>query len=87
MKQITVRGFDDQLDEQLRQLAKQRDISITKAAVFLMRKGAGLRPDNSGPEVVGQSLDSFIGSWSVAQEQAVRDAVRDLETVDTSFWK
>ena len=87
VKQLTIRGFDDELEQQLQQLARQLDISLNKAAVLLLRKGAGLRPENTGPEVVGRGLDGFIGSWSADQDQEFRAAVRDLEAVDPEFWK
>ena len=68
MKQVTVRGLDDKLSENIRQLAEGKGISLSKAALHMLHIGAGLPPPstpNKGP--IGHSLDDFIGSWS--QEQ------------------
>ena len=42
MNQLTVRGFDDELAERIRRLAKQDGTSLNQAALKLLRKGAGL---------------------------------------------
>ena len=42
MNRLTVRGFDDALSARLSQLAEREGISLSKAALRLMRKGAGL---------------------------------------------
>ena len=47
MKQLTVRGFDDDLERSIRQLARREGISLNQAALKLLRRGAGL-PDGQG---------------------------------------
>ena len=42
MNQLTVRGFDDELAERIRRLAKRDGTSLNQAALKLLRKGAGL---------------------------------------------
>ena len=42
MNQLTVRGFDDELSDRLRGLARREGISLNQAALRLLRKGAGL---------------------------------------------
>ena len=64
MNQITVRGFDDELADRIRRLAKQDGTSLNRAALKLLRKGAGLADPGQGPDTVGSSLDHLIGSWS-----------------------
>ena len=54
---------------------------------MLLRKGAGLRADGEGPETVGASLDSFVGSWSPRQERAFLRSLRDTEQVDEELWR
>ena len=59
MKQLTVRGFDDELSASLRRLAKSEGISLNQAALRLLRKGAGLTDSKGNPNVVGHSLDDL----------------------------
>ena len=87
MNQLTVRGFDDELAERIRRLAKRDGTSLNQAALKLLRKGAGLIDPASGPDTVGSSLDHMIGSWS-ADEAAELDAAIDaFEVIDEAAWR
>lgn len=83
MEQLTVRGFDKELARRLRQVAKERGLSLNQAALTLLREGAGLggAPRRS-VDVVGDSLDALIGCWSAADERSFRQATAIFETID-----
>ncbi len=83
---LTIRGFDPDTEAGVKALARNRNISMNKAVLTLIRRGMGLREDGQGPETVGHSLDQFIGSWSVAEERSFLKAVSDLNRVDESLW-
>jgi len=86
LKQLTIRGFDTDLERTLRELARETGLSLNKAALVLMRRGA--RQASSGPrQVVGSSLDDFIGVWSRVEETELLDAVKDLRKVDPEIWE
>ena len=85
--QISVRGLDAETDRRLREMARRLGISRNRAAVTLLRKGAGLREDDAGPEVVGAALDSFIGSWSPDEEARLLESIRELGQVDPELSK
>ena len=87
MNQLTVRGFDDELSASLRRLAKSEGISLNKAALKLMRKGAGLSDGAGGADVVGSSLDHLFGKWTQAEADEFDAALEDFETIDESVWK
>ena len=58
----TVRGFDDELAEAIRQLARRDGTSLNQAALKLLRRGAGL-PDGQGDgRNIGSALDDLFGS-------------------------
>ena len=86
MNQLTVRGFDDELSASLRRLAKSEGISLNKAALKLMRKGAGLTGSKGNPNVVGNSLDDLFGVWSREEAESFDSALEFFETVDESKW-
>ena len=44
MKQLAIRGFDENLERAIRQLARRDGISLNRAILKLHRRGAGL-PD------------------------------------------
>lgn len=92
MKQLTVRGFDKDLERRLREVAKTRGVSLNQAALILLREGAGL--EEAGFEaprrranIVGDSLDQLIGSWSKSEEAEFLRALSDLEGIDPALWR
>jgi hypothetical protein len=86
MNQLTVRGFDRELERRLRQVAKERGVSLNQAALVLLREGAGLGRDRNPSHVVGDSLDDLIGSWSADDERVFRQAIEVFETIDPRLW-
>ena len=88
MKQLTVRGFDDELAEAIRQLARRDGTSLNQAALKLLRRGAGL-PDGQGGDGrnIGSALDDLFGSWSPEEAEAFDASLEVFETVDASAWR
>ena len=87
MKQLTVRGFDKDLERRLRDVARTRGVSLNQAALILLREGAGLEAPRRRANVVGDSLDDLIGSWSNADEAEFLRAISGLEEIDPSLWR
>ena len=86
MNQLTVRGFDKELERRLRRVAKEQGVSLNRAALILLREGAGLgKKGEIGPRV-GDSLDPLIGCWSAEEEHAFQRAIEVFETVDPHLW-
>jgi hypothetical protein len=87
MKQLTVRGFDKDLERRLRDVAKARGVSLNQAALILLREGAGLEVPRRRANTVGDSLDGLIGSWSKDEESEFLQAISLLEEIDQSLWR
>ncbi len=87
MTQLTVRGFDRLLERELRKLAKELGVSLSQAAVELMRRGAGLAPRRGLPPRIGTSLDRFVGTLSPDDAAALDKAVQQFETIDPEQWR
>lgn len=86
MKQLTIRGFDEELEGHLRRLATEKQISLNRAALTLMRRGAGIADPGKSDQEVGSALDSFIGVWSEADEAEFLKALEPLEKIDPELW-
>lgn len=82
---LTVREVGDELERRLRRLAEEEAISLDQAAVRLMRRGAGLPPEET-KQPIGHALDEFIGDWSEEEEKEFLRAVNVFEQVDEAFW-
>ncbi len=98
MKQLTLRGFDKELKVRLEGLARDRSISLNRAALLLMRRGAGLAglSDHAADysidrsvvaPTIGSALDGFIGVWSEDEEREFLRSIDDLDRVDSELWE
>ena len=87
MGQLTVRGFDEELERALRDLARRERISLSRAALLLMHKGSGLPHGGEDTRVVGRSLDHLIGTWTPEEEQEFLEATRGCGQVEEEFWR
>ena len=87
MQQLTLRGFDPGLERCLRELARERQISLNRAALLLMRRGAGLAAPGGAAGAVGSALDSFVGVWSKEQESELLEAIGPLDQIDEDLWR
>ena len=86
MKQLTIRGLGDELARAIQRLANRDGTSLNRAAVKLLRQGAGLT-DGQGPDTVGSSLDHLIGTWSEAEAAEIERALRHFEAIDEAMWE
>jgi len=87
MAQLTLRGFDKEMERRLREVARREGISLNRAALRLLRKGAGLDAPRERTEVVGSALDHLVGSWSESDERELQAAVAAFEEVDEELWR
>ena len=87
MNQLTVRGFDDELAERIRRLAKRDGTSLNQAALKLLRRGAGLADPAHRPDTVGSSLDHLIGSCSAEAAAELDAALEEFEVIDEAAWR
>ena len=87
MNQLTIRGFDDELADRIQQLARRENISLNRAVLRLLRRGAGLEDRSGGPDVVGDSLDHLIGTWTAEEAAEVNRALEDFSRIDEEMWR
>ena len=87
MKQLTIRGFDNELANRIRRLANREGISLNQAVLRLLRKGTGLMEGKGRGDTVGSSLDPLIGTWTSEEAGELNRALEDLEAIDESMWE
>jgi hypothetical protein len=83
-KHLTLRGLGPELDREIRDLARRERVSLNKAAVRLLEKGAGLgaRPDDR----IGNSLDHLIGTWKPKEAAEFLESIRSCDQIDPELW-
>jgi hypothetical protein len=79
-------GLDERLARCPRELAKKQHLSLNRAALELMRRGAGLTNTHDPSGAVGSTLDKFIGVWSEEDEAELLEALEPFEQIDTELW-
>ncbi|MFP3940497.1 MAG: ribbon-helix-helix domain-containing protein [Thermoanaerobaculia bacterium] len=84
--QLTIR-YNDDLARKIEELAEREGISRNQAVLRLLRKAVGVGRLGEQHDVVGDSLDWFIGSWSEAEAREFDEAVAEFEQIDHELWE
>ena len=82
MTQLTLRGFDPDLEKRLRELARRNAPSLNNAALQLMRRGAGLEAGVKPARLIAGALKRFAGRISAAEAKAIDKAVEASRKAD-----
>lgn len=86
MKNITVRGIDDALDEKLREKALEKGVSINQIVIDALKEQLGLRKKKKFT-VVYSDLDHLFGRWSEADFRRIQGKIDVERVIDTDLWK
>ena len=87
LRQLTVRGFDEPLRRRLEDVARETGTSLNRAAIVLMRRGAGLDRPARVSNAIGDALDAFIGVLTEDEAKEIVDSIASLEAIDESLWR
>jgi hypothetical protein len=85
--QLTLRPDDERVRRRIREVALERGLSLNKAALHLLKKGAGLDLPKTADWTIGGSLDRHFGTWSKEQVRELEKAVRAFEQIDEEMWR
>ena len=87
MRQLTIRGFDFELEQGIKKLARREGISMNKAAIRLLRAGAGLGESTAGVQPIGTRLDKYVGTMTEGEAQELKASIADCERIDEDMWR
>lgn len=87
MHQLTIRGFDEELERRIRRLASREGISLNRAVLKLLRRGAGLGEGHDKPDTVGDSLDHLVGTWTAEEAAEFDRALEEFSRIDEEVWR
>lgn len=75
MSNLQIKGIDERLYQQLKQLAADENRSVSQQVLFLIRNHLARKRPTDEPETAAQTLLSLSGSWedSRTAEQIVSD--------------
>lgn len=86
MNQITVRGISHEVEKAIREESQRKSLSLNKAIVSLLKKGAGLQ-EQKEKRCVYHDLDSLFGRWSQQEADEFARNIKDQEQIDEEVWK
>jgi len=84
---LSIRGIDPRVSAELRRIAAEEGISLNKAALKLLAKGAGITPEKRPARTIGHDLDHLAGKWTEAEARAFLESIRTCEEIDEEHWK
>jgi hypothetical protein len=85
--QLTLRGLEPDLQKCLQAVAREERISLNRAAIMLLRKGAGLDEGRKPADTIGHALDEHVGTWTEQEEREFLDSIASCEAIDSSMWQ
>ena len=86
MRQLTIRGFDLELEQKIHRLAQREGISLNKAALRLLRKGAELMDSGDGGRI-GTRLHKYAKTMSDSEAQELLESISRTEQIDSEMWR
>ncbi|WP_305046010.1 hypothetical protein [Geoalkalibacter sp.] len=88
MRQVTLRGIPDDVEAAAREEARNKGISLNKALVSLLRRGADQQAQATRrrrPKAKSE-FSVFVGLWDDAQGDAFDEALAEQRQIDDELW-
>ncbi len=85
MKNITIRGIDDPLDQALKALADREARSVNQLVLDMLRERFGLAKA-ARHSTRHHDLDGLFGTWSAEEYQRIQGAVETQRPLDPELW-
>ena len=86
MNQLTIRGFDEGIEREIRKIAEKEKISLNRAALRILQHGMRTTDRHSGKMTIGSTLDHLAGRWSDHEAQKMDESEKDFERIDSELW-
>jgi hypothetical protein len=85
MSQITVRGMDEEVEQTIRRIARQKGKSLNRVILDMIYEYTGRKKKSEEPQ--GGSLRKLAGGWSRKQAEEFFESIRSCEQIDEAMWK
>ena len=86
MKNMTIRGIDEPLDQALRAAAQAGSNSINQVVIDTLKERFGLAKAARHTRR-HHDLDDLFGSWTQDEYQRIEDAVGQQREIDPELWR
>ena len=87
MRQITLRGITDDIETVAQKQAKSKGVSLNKAFLSLLRKGAEQQARASKVKShSGSEFRQFLGLWSEDEKAVFDESLKEQREIDKGLW-
>ena len=86
MKQLTIRGVNEQLHQALRREADQQGMSINRYVLGLLKESLGLGHGDNLGEVEFDDLDNLAGTWTQEAYEQFAEQLQMQRPIDSEMW-
>ena len=88
MRQITLRDIPEDVESLARAEARRKGVSLNKALLALLRRGAECQPNANRrlSPVARHDFIKFLGAWSREEADACDAAVAEQRGIDSELW-
>lgn len=87
MKQLTIRGIPDEVEREIRKMARQKGVSLNKAALAVLEKASGTRGLQKNKRRLHHDLDHLCGIWNKAEAGEIEKQISLHRKIDEVLWK
>lgn len=87
MKQLTVRGVNDDLHRALKKEADRRGTSMNRFVLSLLKEAMGVGNGNGRYEILFDDLDHLAGTWSRKEAEVFEQALNQQRAIDKELWQ
>ena len=86
MKSMSVRGLDPELEEKLKQFAREEGKSVNQVVIEAMKKQFGLAKERKFTKIY-RDLDHLFGRWSQEEFDRIQERIESGRKIDEELWR
>lgn len=87
MRQITLRGIPDEIENMLKKEARKKGISLNRAFISFLEKAAGTKGKERHKKIYYHDLDHLSGIWTEEEGEIFTTLLDSQRQIDEELWK
>ena len=87
MKQLTIRGIPDEVERTIRKEARQKGVSLNKAALAVLEKASGVNRRSKSKRPSHHDLDHLFGIFNKTEAEVLEKHIALHREIDEALWK
>lgn len=85
MAQITLRGMDSEMEQDIRKMARKSGKSLNRVILDMIYEHTGYRKSKKIPPA--DSLRNLAGGWSEKDASEFLESIKSSEQIDEDMWR